>query len=149
MHINKKVIEEIFKHALKTYPDECCGIVTGDKHNQSNLSRYLRLSLLNKILYLYKNKVLFIAVPLKALYVIKLSTSDWNHYMHGIWKFRFPKYGLCLHIRHWKIGFMVCMGVIKGDNLFTLPFCRRNDFLSFTSAKGQGKEVIPFYCCPT
>ena len=30
MHLNKTVIDEIYQHALKEYPDECCGIITGD-----------------------------------------------------------------------------------------------------------------------
>lgn len=33
--IKKNVIEKIYQHALETYPDECCGIVTGDRHNQT------------------------------------------------------------------------------------------------------------------
>ncbi|MBI4847449.1 MAG: M67 family metallopeptidase [Nitrospirae bacterium] len=35
MKLNKDVIEAMFQHALKTYPDECCGIVTGDGNNQT------------------------------------------------------------------------------------------------------------------
>ncbi len=34
MSLTKKTIEEISRHALGTYPEECCGIVTGNKHNQ-------------------------------------------------------------------------------------------------------------------
>jgi proteasome lid subunit RPN8/RPN11 len=34
MRINKKVIEEMYKHSLQEYPDECCGIVTGNEHSQ-------------------------------------------------------------------------------------------------------------------
>ena len=34
MHINKRVIEQIYLHALKEYPYECCGIVTGDAEKQ-------------------------------------------------------------------------------------------------------------------
>lgn len=29
MDINKDIIDEIYKHAVESYPDECCGIVTG------------------------------------------------------------------------------------------------------------------------
>jgi proteasome lid subunit RPN8/RPN11 len=35
MNLNKDVIEKIFKHALQTYPDECCGIVTGNENTQT------------------------------------------------------------------------------------------------------------------
>ena len=35
MHINKETIESVFQHALKEYPDECCGIITGDGSNQA------------------------------------------------------------------------------------------------------------------
>ncbi len=35
MYLDKKVIEEIFKHALETYPEECCGILTGNKDEQT------------------------------------------------------------------------------------------------------------------
>jgi len=34
MNITEKTIEEMYKHALDTYPDECCGIITGDGHDQ-------------------------------------------------------------------------------------------------------------------
>ena len=34
MKLNKDIIEEIYKHALKEYPDECCGMVTGDSDAQ-------------------------------------------------------------------------------------------------------------------
>ncbi len=33
--IGKKVIEKICEHALETYPEECCGIITGDSGNQT------------------------------------------------------------------------------------------------------------------
>jgi proteasome lid subunit RPN8/RPN11 len=35
MYLNSKTIDEICKHALKTYPEECCGIVTGAGNNQT------------------------------------------------------------------------------------------------------------------
>ncbi|MEE8328939.1 MAG: Mov34/MPN/PAD-1 family protein [Thermodesulfovibrionia bacterium] len=35
MKLNKSTIEEISRHALETYPGECCGIVTGDSDRQS------------------------------------------------------------------------------------------------------------------
>ncbi|MBI5057951.1 MAG: M67 family metallopeptidase [Nitrospirae bacterium] len=35
MKLNKDIIEAMFQHALKTYPEECCGIITGDGHNQT------------------------------------------------------------------------------------------------------------------
>ena len=35
MKLNKDVIEKIYRHAIETYPNECCGIVTGDKDNQT------------------------------------------------------------------------------------------------------------------
>ncbi len=35
MFSNKRAIEEICRHALETYPDECCGIVTGRRNNQN------------------------------------------------------------------------------------------------------------------
>ena len=31
MGLGRKVIEEIFQHAGGTYPEECCGIITGNK----------------------------------------------------------------------------------------------------------------------
>jgi proteasome lid subunit RPN8/RPN11 len=34
MRLTKKTIEEISRHASGTYPEECCGIVTGNRHNQ-------------------------------------------------------------------------------------------------------------------
>ncbi len=34
MYLTKKTIEEISKHALGTYPEECCGIVTGNRNDQ-------------------------------------------------------------------------------------------------------------------
>ncbi|GAB4535208.1 MAG: Mov34/MPN/PAD-1 family protein [Thermodesulfovibrionia bacterium] len=34
MHLNKEVIKEIYDHAVKEYPYECCGIVTGNINNQ-------------------------------------------------------------------------------------------------------------------
>jgi proteasome lid subunit RPN8/RPN11 len=34
MNVTKKTIEEMYRHALEMYPDECCGIVTGDSHDQ-------------------------------------------------------------------------------------------------------------------
>ena len=35
MHIDRKVIEQIYQHALKEYPFECCGIVTMEGDNQT------------------------------------------------------------------------------------------------------------------
>ncbi len=35
MKLNKDVIEKIYRHAIEAYPDECCGIVTGDSDNQT------------------------------------------------------------------------------------------------------------------
>jgi proteasome lid subunit RPN8/RPN11 len=35
MKLNKSTIEEISRHALETYPEECCGIVTGDSDRQT------------------------------------------------------------------------------------------------------------------
>ena len=35
MHLNKEAIEKMYRHALKEYPDDCCGIVTGDERNQT------------------------------------------------------------------------------------------------------------------
>lgn len=35
MYISKKVIEEIFQHAINTYPEECCGIATGKRDKQT------------------------------------------------------------------------------------------------------------------
>ena len=35
MHVNKRVIEQIYQHALKEYPFECCGIVTMEGDNQT------------------------------------------------------------------------------------------------------------------
>jgi proteasome lid subunit RPN8/RPN11 len=35
MRINKDVMEDIARHALETYPYECCGIVTGDRNKQT------------------------------------------------------------------------------------------------------------------
>lgn len=34
MTINKEIIKEIYQHAVKEYPDECCGIVTGRAEKQ-------------------------------------------------------------------------------------------------------------------
>ena len=28
--LNKEALEKIYSHAIQEYPDECCGIVTGD-----------------------------------------------------------------------------------------------------------------------
>ncbi|MBI4710770.1 MAG: M67 family metallopeptidase [Nitrospirae bacterium] len=35
MKLTKNVIEAMYQHAMAEYPDECCGIVTGDKDNQT------------------------------------------------------------------------------------------------------------------
>jgi proteasome lid subunit RPN8/RPN11 len=35
MQINKRVTEQIYQHALKEYPYECCGIVTMEGNNQT------------------------------------------------------------------------------------------------------------------
>jgi proteasome lid subunit RPN8/RPN11 len=35
MNITKETIEDIYSHALETYPDECCGIVTGKDAKQT------------------------------------------------------------------------------------------------------------------
>ena len=35
MNINKNIIEAINRHAIETYPDECCGIVTGKGDEQA------------------------------------------------------------------------------------------------------------------
>jgi proteasome lid subunit RPN8/RPN11 len=35
MRLGKKNLEEIKYHALETYPDECCGIITGNTHQQN------------------------------------------------------------------------------------------------------------------
>jgi proteasome lid subunit RPN8/RPN11 len=35
MHFTKEVIEEIFKHAIRAYPYECCGIITGNRAKQT------------------------------------------------------------------------------------------------------------------
>lgn len=35
MKINKDAIEKINEHAIETYPDECCGIVTGKGDEQT------------------------------------------------------------------------------------------------------------------
>jgi len=35
MKLNKSTIKEIYQHALETYPDECCGIVTGSDDEQT------------------------------------------------------------------------------------------------------------------
>jgi proteasome lid subunit RPN8/RPN11 len=35
MHITKKTIEQMYQHALREYPDECCGIVTGNEQDQT------------------------------------------------------------------------------------------------------------------
>lgn len=35
MIITKKTIEQISQHSLQEYPEECCGIVTGDEHSQT------------------------------------------------------------------------------------------------------------------
>jgi proteasome lid subunit RPN8/RPN11 len=34
MKLNKGVLEKIYGHALKEYPDECCGIITGNDNEQ-------------------------------------------------------------------------------------------------------------------
>lgn len=35
MKLRKNVIEKMYRHALETYPEECCGIVTGGEQNQT------------------------------------------------------------------------------------------------------------------
>lgn len=35
MKLNKDVIEKIYDHALKEYPDECCGMITGNNDKQT------------------------------------------------------------------------------------------------------------------
>ncbi len=35
MYINKEAVELIFQHAVKEYPYECCGIITGDETDQT------------------------------------------------------------------------------------------------------------------
>ncbi len=35
MKLNENVIAKIYQHALETYPEECCGIVTGNRDNQT------------------------------------------------------------------------------------------------------------------
>ncbi|GBD98310.1 cysO-cysteine peptidase [bacterium BMS3Abin07] len=35
MRLNKSVIKKIYEHALKEYPDECCGIITGNSNVQT------------------------------------------------------------------------------------------------------------------
>jgi proteasome lid subunit RPN8/RPN11 len=35
MYFNQKVLEEIKNHAVEMYPDECCGIITGNKKHQT------------------------------------------------------------------------------------------------------------------
>ena len=34
MKLQRKVLERIYEHALREYPDECCGIVTGTSRKQ-------------------------------------------------------------------------------------------------------------------
>lgn len=35
MKLHKDVIDKIYEHALKEYPDECCGIITGNYDKQT------------------------------------------------------------------------------------------------------------------
>ena len=35
MKLNKNIIDKIYEHALKEYPEECCGIITGTNDNQT------------------------------------------------------------------------------------------------------------------
>lgn len=35
MKLHKNTINKIYAHALKEYPDECCGIITGSGDNQT------------------------------------------------------------------------------------------------------------------
>ena len=35
MKFNKEIIEKLHEHALKEYPDECCGIITGNNEKQA------------------------------------------------------------------------------------------------------------------
>lgn len=35
MKLNKETISKITRHALKEYPEECCGIITGDTNTQT------------------------------------------------------------------------------------------------------------------
>ncbi|MDO8281585.1 MAG: M67 family metallopeptidase [Thermodesulfovibrionia bacterium] len=46
MKINKDIIDRIYKHAVESYPDECCGIITGKDdlqilHRCSNIQNEL------------------------------------------------------------------------------------------------------------
>jgi proteasome lid subunit RPN8/RPN11 len=34
MKLNKDILNKLYDHALKEYPDECCGIITGTAGNQ-------------------------------------------------------------------------------------------------------------------
>ena len=34
MKLNENVIAKIYQHALDAYPEECCGIITGNRQNQ-------------------------------------------------------------------------------------------------------------------
>jgi len=34
MKLNKDVLDQIYAHAIKEYPDECCGIITGNDNGQ-------------------------------------------------------------------------------------------------------------------
>jgi proteasome lid subunit RPN8/RPN11 len=35
MKLSNHIIGQIYKHAVEAYPFECCGIVTGNEHNQT------------------------------------------------------------------------------------------------------------------
>jgi len=35
MKLDKETIREIYQHALEAYPEECCGIITGDGRGQT------------------------------------------------------------------------------------------------------------------
>ncbi|RJQ18664.1 MAG: hypothetical protein C4560_06975 [Nitrospiraceae bacterium] len=35
MILTKETVEAIYMHAIEIYPDECCGIITGDGHDQT------------------------------------------------------------------------------------------------------------------
>lgn len=35
MKINNEALEKIYKHGVDEYPEECCGIITGNIHNQT------------------------------------------------------------------------------------------------------------------
>lgn len=34
MNLSRNIIDGMFGHAIEAYPDECCGIITGDRNDQ-------------------------------------------------------------------------------------------------------------------